>query len=70
MLSRDCTLAPAGFLPLPAHLPSLRDALQRRAAIFGPVEADAAPAASLGPWQALGAMARRIADALDPKAAR
>ena len=70
MLARDCRPMSAGLLPLPAPLPNLRDALQRRAAIFGPVEADAAPAGPLGLWQTLGAIARRMADVLNPHGAR
>ena len=66
MLSRERPLAPVGILPAPAALPNLRDALQRRAAIFGPVEADAAPAAPLGLWRTLGAVARRVVEALTP----
>ena len=37
--------------PAPAPLPNLRDALQRRAAIFGPVDPDPAPIARRG-WLA------------------
>ncbi len=67
LLQRECPFVPAGILPPPAPLPSLSAALARRAAIFGPVEADAAPIAPRRPWQALGAVARRIADTLDPQ---
>ena len=70
MLARERRPMPAGLLPLPAPLPNLRDALQRRAAIFGPVEADAAPSGSLGLWQTLGGIARRIAEVLKPHGAR
>lgn len=47
MLTRGRPRTPA-FLPPPAPLPNLRDALARRASIFGPVEADEAPAVSQG----------------------
>ncbi|WP_237479423.1 hypothetical protein [Lichenibacterium dinghuense] len=69
MLLRDRPLASAPLprLPAPAPLPNLRDALARRAAIFGPVDVDPAPAAPLDPWRSLGAMARRVADALSPQ---
>ncbi len=69
MLARDCRPMPAGLLPLPAPLPNLRDALQRRAAIFGPVEVDVVPAAPLGLWQAFSAFLRRMSDALDRQGA-
>ncbi len=39
----------SAVLPSPAPLPNLRDALQRRAAIFGPVEIDDAPVTQHGP---------------------
>ncbi len=48
-----------------APLPNLRDALARRAAIFGPVEVDEAPMAPRGPAQALGVLARRVVASLD-----
>lgn len=64
-LTRERLRTPA-FLPLPAPLPSLRDALARRAAIFGPVDLDPALMALLGPWQDLSARLRRAADLLNP----
>ena len=66
MLARDCRPMPAGVLPLPGPLPNLRDALQSRAAVFGPVEAEVSPAAPLGLWRSLGAVARRAVEALTP----
>ena len=66
LLQRECPIVPAGQLPAPAPLPNLRDALARRAAIFGPVEADAAPTAPLGFRQTLGVVARRAVEALTP----
>ena len=66
MLSRERPRTSArGLLPPPAPLPSLRDALARRAAIFGPVDLDEAPAAPRGVRHALGALARRAVDLLD-----
>lgn len=70
MLAREYPFVPAGILPPPALLPNLRDAFQRRAPMFGPVEAEVPPPASRSPWQALGNVARRIADALDPQGAK
>ena len=64
LLTRERPRTPA-FLP-PALLPSLSDALARRAAVFGPFDLDDALVAPRGPWRALGAGLRRIADALDP----
>ncbi|MGI4764278.1 MAG: hypothetical protein ACRYGP_04315 [Janthinobacterium lividum] len=55
---------------LPAPLPSLSDALTRRAAVFGPFDLDDAPVAPRKPWRALGAGLRRMGDALDPQVAR
>ena len=66
LLQRECPIVPAGRMPAPAPLPNLRDALQRRAAIFGPVDADAVPKAPLGIWQTLGVVARRVVEALTP----
>lgn len=43
-------------LPLPAPLPPMRDALARRAAIFGPFDADPAPVAPRGPLARLSGM--------------
>ena len=41
----------SAFLPPPAPPPNLRDALARRAAIFGPMDPDPAPVARRG-WLA------------------
>lgn len=61
MLSaRDRSPMPAGSLPHPAPLPSLRDALDCRAAVFGRVEADEAPAPPRGTWRTLGGALRRM----------
>ena len=67
MLTRERPRTPARkLLPPPAPLSSLRDALARRADIFGPVDLDEVPAASRGPWQALGDLARRVVDLMEP----
>ncbi len=65
MLSRERPLAPSGLLQAPAPLPSLRDALQRRAAIFGPVDLDEVSAAPRGPLVRLAGLLRTAADLLD-----
>ena len=62
MLSRERRPVPAFAIPAP--LPSLRDALQRRAAIFGPFDADPAPMAPRGAWRAFSDVARRAVAAL------
>ena len=54
------------ILPTPATLHSLRDALQRRAAIFGPVEVDAAPLAPRGILARMAAALRTVAGLLKP----
>ena len=54
------------LMPAPAPLPSLSDALARRAAIFGPVDLDAAPRPSLGLLARCGAALRVVADLLEP----
>ena len=49
MLLHERPLMPArALMPAPASLPSLSDALARRAAIFGPFALDEAPRPSLG----------------------
>ncbi len=55
------------LMPAPAPLPSLSDALARRAAIFGPVELDEAPAPSLGLLARCAATLRSMADFLEPQ---
>lgn len=71
LLLRERPLAPArALMPPPAPFPSLRDALARRAAVFGPVDLDAVPDVPRGPAQALGDLAHRIVDALLPRVAR
>ena len=57
------------LMPAPAPLPSLSDALARRAAIFGPVESDEAPAPSLGLLARCAAGLRSVADFLEPAGA-
>ena len=54
------------LMPAPAPLPSLSDALARRAAIFGPVDLDEAPAPSLGLLARCAAGLRSVADLLEP----
>lgn len=56
----------ANSLPTPAPLPSLRDALQRRAAVFGPVDLDAMSAAPRGPLARCAAVLRTVAGFLEP----
>ena len=70
MLTRErpCMSARA-LMPAPTRLPSLSDALARRAAIFGPFDGDEPPARPRTGWQALGQVARRVADLLDPHSA-
>ena len=55
------------LMPAPTPLPSLSDALARRAAIFGPVELDEAPAPSLGLLARCAATLRTVADFLEPQ---
>ena len=55
------------LMPAPAPLPSLSDALARRAAIFGPVELDEAPAPSLGLLARCAAGLRSVANILEPR---
>ena len=53
-------------LPAPAPLPNLRDALARRASIFGTADHDEVRATSKG-WRAtFGSALRRLADILEP----
>ena len=61
MRLRECRPMPArALMPAPSRLPSLSDALARRAAIFGPFDLDEAPAASSGLWEATYRAARRV----------
>ena len=55
------------LMPAPAPLPSLSDALARRAAIFGPFDLDEAPAPSLGLLARCAATLRALADFLEPQ---
>ena len=57
------------LMPAPAPLPSLSDALAGRAAIFGPVELNEAPSASLGLLGRCAAGLRSVADLLEPAGA-
>ena len=67
MLTRECRpMSAALLLPLPAPLPPMRDALQRRAAIFGPFDADPAPVAPRGTLARCAAALRSLADMLEP----
>ena len=52
-------------MPAPAPLPSLSDALARRAAIFGPFDDDEPPTASLGLLARCAAKLRAMADFLE-----
>ena len=62
--------SPRALMPAPAPLPSLSDALARRAAVFGPVDLDDAPTASLGLLARCAAGLRSVADLLEPGAGR
>ena len=53
--------------PSSVFLPSLSDALARRAGIFGPVELGEPPAPSLGLLARCGAALRLVADFLEPQ---
>lgn len=67
MLTRERRpMSAALLLPLPAPLPGLRDTLQRRAAIFGPFDADPAPAAPHGAMARCAVALRSLADMLEP----
>ena len=68
MLSRERPRAPSGLLPAPASLPSLRDALRRRAAVFGPYDPDTAPVAPRGLLARCAAAMRAAADLVKPAA--
>ena len=63
-LTRERPHTPA--FPLPAPLPSLSDALARRAAIFGPVEVDEAAAVRRSVLARMGIALRQAADLFDP----
>ena len=70
MLSRECPRTSVrALMPAPAPLPSLSDALARRAAIFGPFDLDDAPAPSLGLLARCAAGLRSVADLLEPAGA-
>ena len=53
------------LIPPPAPLPSLSDALARRAAIFGLFDGDEPPAASLGLLARCAAALRTVPDLLE-----
>ena len=55
------------LMPAPAPLPSLSDALARRAAIFGAVDLDEAPATAVGFLKWCAATLRSVADLLEPQ---
>ncbi|WP_237482684.1 hypothetical protein [Lichenibacterium dinghuense] len=63
---RDRAPASIALLPAPAPLPSLRDALARRAAVFGPYDLDEAPPAPRGVLARCAAVLRGVADVLEP----
>ena len=58
------------LMPAPAPLPSLSDALARRAAVFGPFDLDEARAPSLGLLARCAAGLRSVADFLGPAGVR
>ena len=71
MLTRERPRTPVrALMPSPAPLPSLSDALARRAAIFGPVYLDPAPVAPRGALERIAVALRRAADLLEPRAGR
>ena len=71
MLLRDRPRTSArALMPAPAPLPSLSDALARRAAIFGPFDGDEPPAPSLRVLARCAAALRSVADLLEPGAGR
>ena len=71
MLTRDRHPTPIrGLMPSPAPLPSLRDALARRATVFGPVDLDEVTLTPRRRRQALGDALRRLAARVDPCGAR
>ncbi len=55
------------LMPAPAPLPSLSDALARRAAIFGPFDLDEPLAPALGILARCAAAARGLFDLLEPQ---
>ena len=57
------------LMPVPAPLPSLSDALARRAAVFGPFDLDEAPTATRGFLGRRAAGLRSVADLLEPAGA-
>ena len=66
-LTRERRPMPArALMPAPAPLPSLSDALARRAAIFGPVDLDEAPRSSLGLLERSAAGLRSVTDLFEP----
>lgn len=70
MLTRERPCMPVrALMPAPARLPSLSDALVRRAAVFGPFDVDERPAPSLGFLARCGAALRPVAALLDSRAA-
>ena len=69
MRERPRTSARA-LMPASAPLPSLSDALARRAAIFGPFDGDEPPAPSLGLLARCAAAPRSVADLLELGAGR
>ncbi len=68
MLTRErpCTSVRV-LMPPPARLPSLSDALARRAAIFGPFDGAPPPAAPRGALARCAAAARGLFDLLEPQ---
>ena len=68
MLTRERPrLSTRALMPAPAPLPSLPDALARRAAIFGPVDLDEPLAPALGILARCAAAARGLFDLLEPQ---
>ena len=70
MLLRERPCMPVrALMPAPTRLPSLPDALARRAVIFGPFDGGEPLTPPRRGWQSLGSVARRVADLLDPHGA-
>ena len=68
---RECVPMPTrALMPAPAYLPSLADALARRAAIFGPCDFDEPPSGPRGLLARCAAALRSLADLLEPEACR
>ncbi len=68
MLSRERPRTSAIAMQMPTLLPRMRDALARRAAVFGPYDPDTTPVAPRGLLARCAAAMRAAADFLKPAA--